>query len=429
MGKFMRPTEFEYVMNLIFLPVLLWAGYKVVNCLAEVKPQTKYKVIMVVAVMFAVSMIMFVGDLVNLPPTLIGVIVAVQFCCRGSRWQRFAVAMIFCTEAFAISTLIDSYIQIVTELTVVLRALFWLGLWILMRRKRPPREYHLSDSTWKLISLMTVTPLGMVLSIVLLQSSSSITVSGAILSNITMLILATGTLVILMQMIPVLAAKENLEEKNRMYEMNRVYYENLERQQQEIRILRHDMANHLQTLAALSEAERISYIEKLTGTFAMAQSVRYCENPVVNGVLNAKQNLIAQAGISFQAQVQVPANLPVEAVDLCALVGNGMDNAIEACQKINQEINQENPFIRLTIRVDKGIFAMEIVNSCVAEVTLSGKGRGELPKTTKDASRGHGYGLRSMKEIAERYGGQIELSVSTEEGKFTLFLWLPLEQD
>lgn len=258
-----------------------------------------------------------------------------------------------------------------------------------------------------------------VLSIVLLQSSFESTIKGAILSNIFLLALASAALFVLMQFIPVLARKEQMEEKMHMYEMNRAYYENLEKQQQEIRILRHDMANHLQVISRLDGEQQKEYIEKLTGSFAMGVQVKFCDNRVLNGVLNSKRSAAENGGIEFQVEAAVPEKLCVDGVDLCALIGNGLDNAIEACMKCPEG----GRYVNAVIKAEKGILAVKIENPAAEGVHLVD---GNLPATTKKASQGHGFGLRSMKEIAQRYGGKLELSLSDDGKKAVLLVWLSL---
>ncbi|MGN1414320.1 MAG: sensor histidine kinase [Anaerovoracaceae bacterium] len=396
-----------------------WFCYLVTGFLIERKEGFRYRAAVVLGCMLVPNMVIYVGDLENLPPTLFLFFAAVFVGCRGSRWHRLAVSMVICTEGFAFSTLIDQYSWMEVLGSAVLRASFWIMVWLLLRRKKSPKEYHLSDSVWKLVTLITVTPLGIVLSIVLLQSPFLSSTKGAVISNVFLLALASAALFLLMQFIPVLAGKEQMEEKMKMYEMNRTYYDNLEKQQQEIRILRHDMANHLQVISGLEGKQKQDYIEKLMGSFAMGVQVKFCENRVLNGVLNVKRSAAENSGIGFQVQAMVPEALCVDDVDLCALAGNGLDNAMEACMKCPEE----SRYVNTVIKVDKGILAMKIENPAPEKMQCM---EGMLPGTTKKASQGHGFGMRSMMEIAERYGGNLELSLSEDGKKVILLVWLPL---
>lgn len=432
----------QYIATIILWVPGVYSCYRIVCEWISCRKGWKYRIALTISCWMAVYMVMFIGDLGNLPPTLAVFMAAVFWCGQGSRWQKLAVGMVICTEAFAFNTLLDSLFLLPYVVAVALRTLFWTAVWLLLRRREPLRMQALSDRTWKQIGLMTITPFGIVLSVMLLQSEDwNWPYWDTRLLNITVLILAVSNLIVLMQVIPSLILREELEERNRMYEMNRVYYENLERQQTEIRILRHDMANHLSALASLPEPERQVYLEKLVGELSAARAFCYCAHPVINGVINGKAGEMERLGIRFTFRLDVPSALPVEGIDLCALVGNSLDNAMEACQKLEQA----DRFIDLTIRAEKGLLVLQVVNGAPRDLSLhyglqdvsgswnpsgsrnsSGSRHSStcLPGTTKKTSQGHGFGLRSIQEVTARYGGNLELSA--EDGRFTLFLYLPL---
>ena len=144
---------------------------------------------------------------------------------------------------------------------------------------------------------------------------------------------------------------------------------------------------------------------------------RYCDNPVVNSVLSAKSAVMEEQGIAFQHRIALPGQLAVEGPDLCAMLGNGLDNAIEACSRLPE--GERN--IHLELRADRGLLVCRIANPCREAMTL----RDGLPVTSK--SSGHGYGLWSVREAAERYGGAMR--VACERGTFVLLFYLPLPQE
>ena len=133
----------------------------------------------------------------------------------------------------------------------------------------------------------------------------------------------------------------------------------------------------------------------------------------MNAVLTAKESVMRQRGIAFYAKVDIPGELPFEKPDLCALFANALDNAIEACAALDAGSRQ----IELSARAAKGILAVEVRNP------FGGQLSGGLPKTTKQDAANHGYGLRSIQEIAKKYGGSME--IRQEEGVFCLFCFMP----
>ena len=206
-------------------------------------------------------MIIYIGDMANLPPTILIFLITVSLGCGGSTLQKTAVALMVASTAFAFNALADSYAHIDSYL--LLRLPFWLVLYLLMRRYGPPKDYELTPALWRLLLLLTVTPLGIVLSLVLLQRPSYDSSGETMLSNLMLLLIAVVSFVGLLWTVTVLARQRGLEQQEQLYEVNHAYYQALEQQQFEVRRMRHDMANHLQILMSLPEGEKNGYIEEL----------------------------------------------------------------------------------------------------------------------------------------------------------------------
>lgn len=116
-------------------------------------------------------------------------------------------------------------------------------------------------------------------------------------------------------------------------------------------------------------------------------------------------------GIPSDLQVNLPEKLDISDTDLCALLGNALDNAMEACTKV------KTPDIRLRCRMDKGMLMLMVSNP------LSGDEKPGLG-TTKADGKNHGFGLPGMAEIARRCGGSLD--TRTEDGRFELIACIPM---
>ena len=145
--------------------------------------------------------------------------------------------------------------------------------------------------------------------------------------------------------------------------------------------------------------------------------MRLCENQVVNAVLQAKQIQMEQAGLRLVRDILVPEGGNLERAELCALIANRLDNAIEACQKL--EPSQRS--VHLTLKAEKGILGCRMTNPLPAPVQLEHG----LPRTSKKDAAQHGFGLRSIRETVLRHDGDFEIQI--EAGQFTLFWYLPFE--
>lgn len=169
-------------------------------------------------------------------------------------------------------------------------------------------------------------------------------------------------------------------------------------------------------MSGLPEPEIRQYLNSIINSPAMERVRRFCENNVVNIVLASKASIMEQHQIGSEMEVSVPQEIPIPDSDLCAVFANSLDNAIEACDKLPAE--QRN--ISVKARTDKGLFVLKLQNPFV-EKTVFEHG---IPITTKQDQHSHGFGLASIREIATRHGGSME--ITGEESMFTLLVYFPL---
>jgi len=135
----------------------------------------------------------------------------------------------------------------------------------------------------------------------------------------------------------------------------------------------------------------------------------------VDAILNSKLSLIKSKDIAVNAKATVPAQLRISEIDLCAIIGNLLDNAMEACLKQPEE----ERFIRVYIGILKQQLYISITNSVGGEV----KKQGKTYLSTKD-SYTHGFGLMRVDRIARKYDGYVNRQ--NEPGVFATEVMLPL---
>jgi len=181
---------------------------------------------------------------------------------------------------------------------------------------------------------------------------------------------------------------------------------------------RHDYHNHIQKLKAhlhLSQYNEIGeYLSELDKDLTSVDTILKTGNVMADAILNSKLSLAATKDIRINAKAIVPKTLPFSEVDLCIIIGNLLDNATEACQKLPLM----ERFIRLYIAVIKGQLYISVSNSC-ADVKKSGKAF--LSTKEKDG----GFGLLRIDKIADKYNGFINRQ--HEEGVFVTEVMLPLK--
>lgn len=406
------------------LPVVFF--YKSLSCLIELREEWWRRFLLLFGSWFLMFMVIFIGDIANLPPTILIFLFCFWNASKGSGLKKLTIGLMFASIMLAFNGLCDNCIEFfVYKWSVprfVWRLIFALLLYLGVHKQKANRDFELAPSLWKLLLMLCMAPLGIVFSLVLL-TSPFIDSSTVILSNMSLFIIAIFSFVGILRSMIVLNRHQNLEREIALAEQNKKYYEAMEQQQFEIRRLKHDLANHLQILLTLPPNEKNKYIQKMIENPAFEKVLSYSGDATVNAVLTAKESLMRQKEIQFYAKIDIPNELPFEKPDICALFANALDNAADGCASLPVQKRQ----VELTARAAKGILAVEIKNSC-KEFDEENKEKlirytNKLPKTTKSDSVNHGYGLKSIQEIVKKYHGNMELK--QENGSFCLFCFLP----
>lgn len=218
---------------------------------------------------------------------------------------------------------------------------------------------------------------------------------------------------------------------------------------QTMRGWRHDYHNHIQAMKALALQVRQEggesgallrleeYLDSLNDDLTTVDTVVKTGNVMVDAILNSKLSLIRARNIPLRVKAAVPARPGIGEVDLCVIIGNLLDNAMEAClpesagkgkgagrKKTGEGTSAEKTgeggaFIRVYIGVLKDQLYISVTNSSCGKISKIGK----RYLSTK-GSKGHGYGLMRIDRIVERYRGY--LNRQNEEGVFVTEVMLPL---
>lgn len=186
-----------------------------------------------------------------------------------------------------------------------------------------------------------------------------------------------------------------LQQENQRNEMDRQFYEMLEKKNEEQRILVHDIKNHLIQIRNLDDIDSIySYVDRLYPDIGKFSYVGISKNKMLDLIISKYASLCESKGIKFSVDVRT-ANLSyVDDVDLSALMNNLLDNSIDAAE------NSKNRFIQINIFSKTPVYdGMVIKNGCDS---LPEADNGEL-KTTKQNKKTHGIGVKSIKKIIQKY--------------------------
>ncbi len=148
------------------------------------------------------------------------------------------------------------------------------------------------------------------------------------------------------------------------------------------------------------------YMEKICGDFLETERKDYTGNTILDMVLSYKISVAEQAGITVDVHTVSTCGLALSDHDICALFGNLMDNAIEACSKIQDK----ERWIQIKIEQQRAMFFIEIVNSIAQMPQI----QNERFQTSKEDKSIHGYGLKSVKYIVDKYEGVFTCKVEKD---------------
>lgn len=234
------------------------------------------------------------------------------------------------------------------------------------------------------------------------------------------------------------------------------HYDEVETMYRKMRGWRHDYHNHIQTLKAymdLRQYEQASlYLDRLETDLTTVDTVLKTGNVMVDAILNSKLTLLQERHIPTDATALVPQDIPISGIDLSVLIGNLLDNAMEACLLLPKE----HRFIRIYIDIVKKQLYISVTNSMAGKATQKNR-RPDQAKSKvlptpftaayallrwhpandsqpssvspsaekREPTHGrHGFGLVRIDSIVRKYNGY--LNRQTEDGVFATEVMLPL---
>ena len=212
-------------------------------------------------------------------------------------------------------------------------------------------------------------------------------------------------------------SRQMLRYQNRLINTHIKEVENIYKQ---IRGWRHDYHNHIQTMKAFldtdSKSEHLEYLSKLDADLTGIDVMVRTGNVMADAMLNSKLSLAASKNIKISVKASLPKKFRMSETELCVIIGNMLDNSIEACMNLP---DKESRFIKVDIGTHKSMLYISVINSADGKIKKIGK----RYISTKDSPE-HGFGLLSIDKILAKYDGYVNRQ--NEAGVFTTEIMLPL---
>lgn len=196
------------------------------------------------------------------------------------------------------------------------------------------------------------------------------------------------------------------------------HYEEVKTVYLNMRGWRHDYHNHLQTIKAylqMGELEQINhYLLELEEDLDKVDTLVKSGNLMCDAILNSKLSLALNKNIRLNHTVAVPECISISDLDLCVILGNLLDNAIEACMKVDKK----DRFIRIYMSILKQQLYISITNSALEDLNFNER------NYISEKRGNHGHGMKRVKLTVDKYNGYLNLQ--NEPGVFVSEVMLPL---
>ncbi len=196
--------------------------------------------------------------------------------------------------------------------------------------------------------------------------------------------------------------KYKLVEKQLEYQLN--HYNKLAENREVLSEVIHDFKNHLNCIYNLYKYEKKNelgnYIENLI-SLTDTEKIVDTGNPVIDAVLSEKADIADKLGIKFKRELYLPSNIEIRHTDLCIVLGNSLDNAIEACKRIADGTLIKE--IKLTMNYRDKYMIIVVTNTCEKPPIKSGR----FFRSSKPYPELHGLGLQSIERTVKKYNGNM----------------------
>lgn len=285
------------------------------------------------------------------------------------------------------------------------------------------RHGSMRNFSWKYNGILMIVPIAAIFFSyqVFTLTSKAGTKSDIIISSIAFALLMVS-LFFVFYMYLKLADRYELKRKNDIFEkeiaIHSEYIREKEDVMDEFRKTKHDLKHKLLNVMDLLKNKKYDELEKYIEDIADLKmmeniTISNTDNTLVDALINYKYETAKKRGIKLTVNMEIPYNLPFDNADLCVILGNALDNAIEASEKVPKD----KAFINLMMRYAEENLVIVIEN--YYEGRSSRNREGKLITSKKDHFN-HGFGLSSIQNSLAKYNGQ--MNIEEKNSVFKLYL-------
>lgn len=213
--------------------------------------------------------------------------------------------------------------------------------------------------------------------------------------------------------------QKNIDVLNKQLQYKLKYYKSEKKSEDEIKRYMHDRRNHIRILIGLVEKgenqRAIDYMSKLTDSYKNMQNNSITKNKVIDSIISNLIEECKQKNIKLNLDIKLPEEIAITDIDLCIIFSNLIDNAIEACEKLN---NCSQKFINIKSNIAGSYMYMSIENSYNGQISKNG-----IEFTTwKKNKKFHGVGLENVRITVNKYKGMLKYDYNESVFKVSVLL-------
>ncbi|MBO5282432.1 MAG: GHKL domain-containing protein [Lachnospiraceae bacterium] len=420
------------------LSFLLAWGYAfvffwIIKTFLPLRKHLVFKIAAFVVCGYLADSIIYSNDLGSLLGTMVLFLAYTLIFYRGTMMEKMSVLLVFYPALIAVNylmldiggrlfyaitqtayeeTLQSPQLMLISTaihtVSLLLRLLFWIGAWLILRKFLSKITSRLNMRMWLIVDMLMLASFVAIFTIIYFMPEDTAIVYPICLASIFS---SFGCMYLASYICEAMQTAYHAQE----LEMQRNYYKDRIRDEERVRSIYHDMKNHLLLLQAQTGngQEVQDSIRELKGQIQEYENYHHTGNEFLDIIIRDKAKTAQRKNIDFSAAIAFEAGSFIEPLDISTIFGNALDNAIEASEKLPEDRRL------ITVRANRmrDMLVIAIENNAPAAP-------GEPQGTTKKDTFAHGFGLSNLKNAVEKYDGQC--SAKFENGVFTLNILIPI---
>lgn len=201
-------------------------------------------------------------------------------------------------------------------------------------------------------------------------------------------------------------------------ELQRQNYSTLNESLNQLYALKHDERHHINAIESMvrqqSYKEALEYIEQYNRNDMSTTIPTLCNNFVADSIIKHYMGIAIRNKIDFKTDLIIPENIGINSLDLCIVLGNSLENAIEACDRLT---DSQDKYIELTSKIVGTHIIFQITNNYYGDIVTTDN----IIKSSKGGPS-HGIGLSNIRETANKYSGNLEIKYSDNRFEITIIM-------